>query len=151
MTDTKGVVLHIEDIHKRYGDLEVLKGISFSVKKGEVKVVIGSSGAGKSTLLRCINRLTVPDSGKVWLDDEEITNSNVTRCRYKMGMVFQDFNLFDHLTALKNVEIGLIRVKRLPKRQARERAVEELRRVGRRALGRSETAGLHRPGTGHGP
>jgi len=128
----KNIVLRVKDIHKSYGKEEVLKGISFEIKKGETKVIIGPSGSGKSTLLRCINQLTIPDKGRVWLEDKEVTHDkkDINKFRQKMGMVFQDFNLFDHLTALKNVEIGLIRVKKMDKKEAKEKAIEELRRVG---------------------
>lgn len=126
------IVLRVEDIHKRYGKEEILKGISFEIKKGETKVIIGPSGSGKSTLLRCINQLTIPDSGRVWLENEEVTHSkkNINQFRQKMGMVFQDFNLFDHLTALKNVEIGLVKVKGMEKKEARQKAMEGLKQVG---------------------
>jgi len=132
MQKDKDIVLRVEDIHKCYGKEEILKGISFEIKKGETKVIIGPSGSGKSTLLRCINQLTIPDSGRVWLENEEVTHTkkNINQFRQKMGMVFQDFNLFDHLTALKNVEIGLVKVKKIDKKEAREKAIEELRQVG---------------------
>ena len=128
----KNVVLEVEDVYKKYKGQEVLKGISFKVKKGEAKVIIGPSGTGKSTLLRCINQLTIPDKGRIWLESEEVTHTkkNINQFRQKMGMVFQDFNLFDHLTALGNVEIGLIRVKRMDKDEARQKAIEELKKVG---------------------
>jgi len=126
------IILRVENIHKKYGKTEVLSGISFEVRKGDTKVFIGSSGTGKSTLLRCINQLTVPDSGKIWLHGEEVTHSqkSINYFRQRIGMVFQNFNLFDHLTAVKNVEIALIKVKKLNKKQAREKAMEELVRVG---------------------
>ncbi len=132
MQSNNKVVLHVENIHKSYGKEKILKGISFKIKKGETKVIIGPSGSGKSTLLRCINQLTIPDQGTVFLEDEEVTHhqKEINRFRQKMGMVFQDFNLFDHLTALKNVEIGLIRVKKMDKIAARKKALEELRQVG---------------------
>jgi len=132
MQEDQPIVLKIENIHKRYGETEVLKGVSFTVKRGETKVIIGPSGSGKSTLLRCINQLTIPDQGRVWLEDEEVTHikKDINLFRQKIGMVFQDFNLFDHLTALRNVEIGLIKVKGMNKKQARERAYNELLRVG---------------------
>jgi len=132
MQKDKNLVLRIEDIHKIYGKEEVLKGVSFEIKKGETKVIIGPSGSGKSTLLRCINQLTIPDKGRVWLEDKEVTHDkkDINKFRQKMGMVFQDFNLFDHLNALRNVEIGLIRVKKMDKKEAREKAMEELRQVG---------------------
>ena len=132
MQNGKDIVLYVEDIHKRYGKEEVLKGVSFEIKKGETKVIIGPSGSGKSTLLRCINQLTIPDKGKIWLENEEVTHDkkDINLFRQKMGMVFQDFNLFDHLNALRNVEIGLTRVKKMEKKEAREKAMEELKQVG---------------------
>lgn len=125
-------MLEIKDVHKSYGDLEVLKGISFTMEKGETKVIIGTSGTGKSTLLRCINQLDPPDKGKVWLDGEEITNpaTDINKIRQKIGFVFQEFNLFNHLTALRNVSIGLEKVKGMDKEKAQERAMVELTRVG---------------------
>jgi len=132
MQKDKDIVLRVEDIHKRYGKEEILKGISFEIKKGETKVIIGPSGSGKSTLLRCINQLTIPDRGKIWLENEEVTHSrkDINQFRQKMGMVFQDFNLFDHLDALRNIEIGLIKVKGMRKNEARQKAIEELKQVG---------------------
>ena len=102
------VVLEVEDIHKSYGKLEVLKGISFEVERGETKVIAGPSGAGKSTLLRCINLLTKPNKGRVWLENVELTDPrvNINKYRAKIGFVFQHFNLFMHLTAIENVMIG---------------------------------------------
>ncbi|MDD4299969.1 MAG: ATP-binding cassette domain-containing protein, partial [Methanomicrobium sp.] len=104
-------ILKVEDIHKTYGDAEVLRGVSFNVKKGDVIVFIGPSGTGKSTLLRCINQLTEPDRGRVWLRDEEVTNcgKRINQFRQKIGMVFQNYYLFDHLTAVKNVEVALLK------------------------------------------
>ncbi len=128
----KRPIVRIENLHKRYGDNEVLKGVSLEVDKGEVVVIIGPSGTGKSTLLRCINLLSRPDSGRVWVEDEEVTapHTDINKIRAKVGMVFQDFNLFAHLTALKNVMAGPVWVKKMPKEEARELAMEELRRVG---------------------
>jgi len=125
-------ILRVEDIHKNFGDREVLHGISFVVKKGATIVFIGPSGTGKSTLLRCINQLTVPDRGNVFLDDEEITGcgARISGYRQRIGMVFQNFNLFDHLTAVENVEIAPIKVRKMKKEDARAKAMEELRRVG---------------------
>jgi len=132
MLKDKDIILKAEDIYKNYGRLEVLKGISFEVKRGETKVVIGPSGTGKSTLLRCINQLTSPDKGRVWLDGVEITDPRVdiNKIRSSIGMVFQDFNLFAHLTALDNVRIGLTKVKGMEKQKATELAMQELQRVG---------------------
>lgn len=125
-------ILIIEDIHKKYGNNEVLKGVSLNVKKGETIVFIGPSGTGKSTLLRCINQLTPPENGRVFLNGEEVTNSGnrINNFRQKIGMVFQNFYLFDHLTAIRNVEIALIKVRGMKPDEAREKAMNELRQVG---------------------
>ncbi len=125
-------ILRVENLTKTYGDLQVLKGVSFDVYPGEKKVFIGPSGTGKSTLLRCINLLTEPDGGSVYLNGEEVTNSGrkINEYRQKMGMVFQNFNLFDHLTAVRNVELALLKVKKMGKKEAREKAMFELDRVG---------------------
>ncbi|MCK4571121.1 amino acid ABC transporter ATP-binding protein [Candidatus Bipolaricaulota bacterium] len=125
-------MLRVEDIHKRYGKEEVLCGVSFGMMKGETKVIIGPSGTGKSTLLRCINRLTPADQGRVWLEEEEITHTrtNINKIRAQIGFVFQSFNLFAHLTALGNVRIGPMKVKRMKKDDATRLAREELDRVG---------------------
>lgn len=128
----KNVVLRVENIHKKYGDNEVLKGVSFEVREGEIKIICGPSGSGKSTLLRCLNLLTQPDEGHVWLEVEEITNpaTDINKVRQKIGFVFQEFNLFNHLTALRNVSIGLEIVKGMKKDEARKTALRELGRVG---------------------
>jgi len=125
-------MLEVKNIHKSFGTTEVLKGISFCMEKEETKVIIGTSGTGKSTLLRCINQLDPPDEGEVWLEGEELTNpsTNINRVRQKIGFVFQDFNLFNHLSTLRNVSIGLEKVKQMNKEKARERASNELKRVG---------------------
>lgn len=125
-------LLRVEGLYKRFGDKEVLKGASLSMKKGETKVIIGPSGAGKSTLLRCINLLVRPDAGRVFLDGQEVTarGAKLHIIRSQVGFVFQQFNLFMHLTALQNVVIGLKKVKKLEESQARERAVRALRDVG---------------------
>lgn len=125
-------ILEVEDIHKAFGNSEVLKGVSFRVKKGETVCFIGPSGTGKSTLLRCINQLTIPDSGSVRLNGEEVTHSGtrINHFRQRIGMVFQNFFLFDHLTAVRNVEIALIKVKGMSPKAAREKAMTELRQVG---------------------
>jgi polar amino acid transport system ATP-binding protein len=128
-------VLRAANIRKRYGDAEVLKGISFQLCRSDIKVVIGPSGSGKSTLLHCINFLVQFDEGHIWLNEKEISHANKSQLygyRQKVGMIFQDFNLFDHLNALQNVQIGLVRVKKLPKKEAKERAIHELSRVGLR-------------------
>ena len=125
-------IIRIEDLHKTYGDAEVIKGISFEVQEREVVVIIGPSGTGKSTMLRCINLLTRPDKGRIWLEEQEITapHTDINKIRQRIGMVFQDFNLFNHLTALGNVTIGLTKVLGLNKQEAEEKARWELERVG---------------------
>ncbi|MCF8008323.1 MAG: amino acid ABC transporter ATP-binding protein [Halanaerobiales bacterium] len=123
-------MLRIEDLHKSFADNEVLKGVSLSLNKGENKVIIGPSGTGKSTLLNNINRLVPPDQGKIYLDGELITPNNINKMRQQIGFVFQDFGLFNHLTALGNVKIGLTKVKKMNKKDANDLAMEELRRVG---------------------
>ncbi len=130
--NTNNHILKVENIHKSFGNKEVLRGVSFGVRKGDTKVFIGPSGTGKSTLLRCINQLTPPDQGQVWLHGEEVTGSGprINHFRQKIGMVFQNFFLFDHLTALRNVEIALLKVKGMSKEEAREKALYELRQVG---------------------
>lgn len=125
-------ILKVENLYKSYGKTEVIKGVSFEVKKGEAKVIIGPSGTGKSTLLRCINQLDRIDKGQIWLEDIEITESHIdiNQIRASIGFVFQNFNLFTHLTALGNVRIGLMRVKEIEEKEATKIAVEELKRVG---------------------
>jgi polar amino acid transport system ATP-binding protein len=127
------MILWAENIRKTYGDVEILRGVSLSISKGELKVLIGPSGAGKSTLLQCLNFLVMPDAGDVWLEGHKIDwkkKSELYAIRQQVGMIFQDFNLFDHLTALENVKIGLMRVKGMDKRAATDRADAELERVG---------------------
>ncbi len=135
-------LLKASNIHKAYGDNEVLKGVDLEVHKGEVQCVIGPSGSGKSTLLRCLNRLEVPDQGYVYLDGEpigfgwvgddlcELRPAALARQRERMGMVFQSFNLFGHLTALENVTLAPRLVNAEPERQVVARARELLARVG---------------------
>lgn len=126
------VILRVEDIHKKYGKLEVLKGISFQVNRGETTVIIGPSGTGKSTLLTCVNQLTPPDKGRIWLGNKEITHPDIdiNLIRSSIGMVFQHFNLFTHLTVLDNVRLGLLVVKNVEKKDATEISMEKLNRVG---------------------
>jgi len=108
-------VLRAENITKRYGKKVVLNNASLSIYERELKILIGPSGSGKSTFLQCINFLVTPDRGRVWLDGREILRTHkrdLIAYRQKVGMIFQDFNLFDHLSALANVEIGLTRVRK---------------------------------------
>jgi ABC-type polar amino acid transport system ATPase subunit len=125
-------MVKVEDLHKSFGELEVLRGVNMGVTPGDVVVIIGPSGSGKSTLLSCINRLEEPDKGRIWIDGEEITapKANLPRIRQHIGMVFQHFNLFPHMTAVGNVMEGLVTVKKMPKSEAREHAMQMLHKVG---------------------
>ena len=128
-------VLKAERLHKRYGDLEVLKDVSFEVDRGQVKVIIGPSGSGKSTLLRCLALLEPPDAGDVYLEGEQVSGrpeKQLSAHRSEIGMVFQRFNLFQNMTALDNVMCGLVEVRKVAKREAREQALAFLERVGLR-------------------
>ncbi len=128
----KNVLIRVEDLRKNFGDHEVLKGIDTEIHKGEVVVIIGASGSGKSTFLRTLNLLERPTSGKIYLDGADITapKANVNLHRQKMGMVFQQFNLFPHMTILDNMTIGPIKLLKKSKAEAKEKAMELLRRVG---------------------
>ena len=133
MTTSKKPILRVENICKILGGKEILKSVSFSLYKGELKVLIGPSGGGKSTLLQCINFLIPPDKGRVWLEEAEIQSRrkrDLYAFRQQVGMIFQDFNLFDHLNALENVAIALRKVKKMSRQAARDHAVAELERVG---------------------
>ena len=129
--DTK-VLLKIQDLHKSFGDHEVLKGINLEIKKGEVVVIIGASGSGKSTFLRTLNLLEVPSSGKIIFEGSELCTqkSDVNKHRQKMGMVFQHFNLFEHLSVLENLCIAPIKLLKKSKEQAKKEAMELLNQVG---------------------
>ena len=126
------LVVEVEDLHLSYGDLEVLRGLTFSIKRGEVLVVVGASGSGKSTLLRCLNRLEEPDSGKIVIDGVDATDpkADLPAVRAKIGMVFQNFNLFPHMTALGNVAEGPRTVLRMSKEEAEGVAMDLLEKVG---------------------
>ncbi len=125
-------VVSIQNLHKYFGDLEVLKGVDLDVKRGEVVVVLGPSGSGKSTMLRCINRLEEPTDGKILFEGTEITSvgKSINTVREKIGMVFQSFNLFPHLTALGNVMLAQQKVLRRSKAEAEKNAREQLEKVG---------------------
>lgn len=129
--DTK-VLLKIQDLHKSFGDHEVLKGINIEIKKGEVVVIIGASGSGKSTFLRTLNLLEVPSSGKIIFEGSElcVQKSDVNKHRQKMGMVFQHFNLFEHLSVLENLCIAPIKLLKKSKEQAKKEAMKLLNQVG---------------------
>ncbi len=125
-------MIRIEDLHKSFNGLEVLKGIDEQINDGEVVVVIGPSGSGKSTFLRCLNRLEKSNSGKIWIDDDEITahGVNVNKIRERMGMVFQHFNLFPHLTVKKNITLAPVKLKKFTQEEADAKAMELLKIVG---------------------
>lgn len=126
------MLLKIQDLHKNFGDHEVLKGINIEIKKGEVVVIIGASGSGKSTFLRTLNLLEVPSSGKIIFEGSElcVQKSDVNKHRQKMGMVFQHFNLFEHLSVLENLCIAPIKLLKKSKEQAKKEAMELLNQVG---------------------
>ena len=128
-------ILHIKNLSKCYGDTKVLKNINISVKKGEVVVIIGSSGCGKSTLLRCLNGLEEIQEGEVLLDDQVVNpnKKNLSKNREKIGMVFQSYDLFPHLTILQNVTLAPIKVKKRNRREVEKEALELLERVGLRS------------------
>ena len=125
-------MIRVNNLHKSFGKNDVLKGIDEHIEKGEVVVVIGPSGSGKSTFLRCLNLLEEPTSGKVVFEGNDITDKKVdiNKIREKMGMVFQQFNLFPHKTVLENLTIAPIKVKGLSKAEAEKKAMELLERVG---------------------
>ncbi len=125
-------MIKVIDVYKSFGKLEVLKGINFNVAPREVVCVIGPSGSGKSTLLRCINQLEQVDRGHIYIDEEELTNpkTDINAVRQQLGMVFQLFNLFPHKTTLENITLAPVKIKKVDKDQAREQAMELLRKVG---------------------
>jgi polar amino acid transport system ATP-binding protein len=130
--DKAAPAIDVQDLHKSFGDNEVLKGIDFHVKQGQVVCVIGPSGSGKSTLLRCVNLLEQPTSGRILIEGVEITDPdvNVDKVRSQIGMVFQSFNLFPHLSALRNLTIAQQRVKGRSKDEAVAVARKNLEKVG---------------------
>jgi polar amino acid transport system ATP-binding protein len=123
-------LLDVVDVDKSYGDEDVLHGVSFAMDRQDVEVIVGPSGSGKSTLLRCVNRLTEIDDGAIYLDGEEIHDMDENALRRRVGMVFQDFNLFAHRTARGNVTLGLTEVLGLSREEAARRADDFLARVG---------------------
>jgi polar amino acid transport system ATP-binding protein len=138
-------VIRIRNLHKRFGELHVVKGVDLEVKRGERIAIIGASGSGKSTILRCLNFMEMPSDGTIELDGKVLgaegggnagcgqrsySETELCEVRTRVGMVFQQFNLFPHMTVLENVMEGLITVKRMPKEAARARATEQLAKVG---------------------
>ena len=126
------VMIEMVDVHKQFGDLEVIKGIDLTVQAGEVVSVIGSSGSGKSTLLRCINNLEKITSGKIIVDKIPLNDNkaNIAHIKREVGMVFQQFNLFPHMTVLENITVAPIHVLKRPKKEVEEEAVKLLKKVG---------------------
>ena len=131
MTDNNAVI-RVENLHKSFGDNNVLNGIDIEINKGDVLVVVGPSGSGKSTFLRTLNLLEQPTAGNIYFNDVDITNKkvNINIHRQKMGMVFQQFNLFANMTVLKNMTLSPMKVLGVPKAEAEARAMELLERVG---------------------
>jgi len=125
-------VIKVVDLYKSFGTLEVLKGVSNQIHKGEVVCVIGPSGSGKSTFLRCLNLLEEPTSGEVFIDGVSLTEhkKDINKLRQRVGMVFQQFNLFPHKTVMENITLAPIKLKGMSKEEAREKAVMLLRKVG---------------------
>lgn len=130
--DYSEIAVQVEDLHKSFGSLKVLQGISTQIHKGEVVAVIGPSGSGKSTFLRCMNLLEIPTSGNIYINGANITSQriDILKIRQNVGMVFQHFHLFPHLTVLKNVMYAPVTVKQVPKEQAKREAMELLDKVG---------------------
>ena len=130
-TNSSGIMISIESMHKWFGDFHVLKNINLEVKRGAKIVICGPSGSGKSTLIRCINRLEEHQQGSIVVDGTELTSDlkNIEIVRSEVGMVFQHFNLFPHLTALENCALAPIWVRKIPKAEAEESAMEYLKRV----------------------
>ena len=132
MTTDKELLIKVDKLEKKFDDLEVLKGIDLEIDKGDVIVIIGASGSGKSTFLRCLNLLEEPTGGKIFFEGTDITDPKVdiNLHRQKMGMVFQQFNLFPHMTVLKNMTLGPIKLLNQSKKEAEENAMKLLERVG---------------------
>ena len=125
-------MIRLENLHKSFGDLHVLKGIDLNIDKGEIVAIVGPSGSGKSTVLRCMNLLEEPTDGKIIFEGENITDKkvNIDKIRQNIGMVFQNFNLFPHMTVLDNITLAPIKIKKISKEQANEKAEILLDRVG---------------------
>ncbi len=125
-------MIDVRNLEKSFGDVKVLQGITETIQKGEKVVVIGPSGSGKSTFLRCMNLLETPTSGQIFLDGEEVTSPkcNIDQVRSRMGMVFQHFNLFPHLTVKQNITLAPTQLKMMSQKEADARAMELLERIG---------------------
>ena len=125
-------MINVKDLHKSFGNNEVLRGIDENISKGEKVVIVGPSGSGKSTFLRCLNLLETPTSGEVWFDGQNITDpkTDVNKVRQKMGMVFQHFNLFPHMTVLENITLAPIKLELQTEEEAKANAMRLLERIG---------------------
>lgn len=132
MKNDKTAMIHVENLEKNFGDIQVLKGITTDINKGEVLVILGPSGCGKSTFLRCLNMLETPTGGHIYLDGTDLTDpkTDINKERQKVMMVFQHFNLFPNKTILQNLTIAPIKLKKVPVEQANEKAMKLLERVG---------------------
>ncbi len=130
--NTDNTIIKVQNLHKSFGDIQVLKGINTEIKKGEVVVIIGASGSGKSTFLRTLNLLEEPTSGQIFFDGVDITDpkTDINLHRQKMGMVFQQFNLIPNMTVLKNMTLAPMKLLGISKEEAEKRAIELLKRVG---------------------
>ena len=131
MADKKTMV-HVENLKKNFGKLEVLKDISVDIAEGEVVVLLGPSGSGKSTFLRCLNQLEIATAGKILVDGNDVTDKHIdiNKVRENIGMVFQHFNLFDHKTVLENIMMAPVELKKMTKEEAKEKGMQHLKRVG---------------------
>lgn len=132
MTTNKEVLIEVKALEKSFADNHVLRGVDYEISKGDRIVVIGPSGSGKSTFLRCLNLLETPTSGEIIFEGKSITDKkcNVDEVRQKMGMVFQHFNLFPHMTIMDNMILAPVKVKKVPEEEAKKKALELLKRVG---------------------
>ena len=153
-TDKENVLIKVENLQKSFGEIEVLKGINTEIDKGDVVVVIGPSGSGKSTFLRTLNLLEEPTGGTIWFEGVDITNpkNDINLHRQKMGMVFQQFNLFPHMTVMGNMTLAPMKLLKKSKEEAEKTAMELLERIGLAdradaypspAFGRPKTAYRH--------
>lgn len=131
MANSKDIIV-VKDLHKYFGEVQALRGVSLTVERGKVIVIVGPSGSGKSTLLRCINHLEVETQGEVWIDGQHLTEEQkqINEIRAEIGMVFQLFNLFPHLTALENIALAQHVVRKSDKEEANRIAMQQLKRVG---------------------
>ena len=128
----KETMVHVENLKKNFGKLEVLKDISVDIAEGEVVVLLGPSGSGKSTFLRCLNQLEIATAGKILVDGNDVTDKHIdiNKVRENIGMVFQHFNLFDHKTVLENIMMAPVELKKMTKEEAKEKGMQLLKRVG---------------------